>query len=352
MTSKDTDRLAEYRLLGRSGLRISPLTLGTMTFGSEWGWGSDAEGSRAVFDAYVERGGNSIDTANFYTNGTSEKLLGDFIKGRRDELVLATKYTLNMRRGDPNAGGNHRKALVQSVEASLERMQTDYIDLLWIHAWESHTPVDEAMRALDDLVRQGKILYIGMSNAPAWVVSQANTLAELRGWTSFIGLQIQYNLIRRQAERELRPMARDFDIGVMPWSPLGGGVLTGKYNRIEGSDSKLDESLRKESQEKGVSEKDLEIAAETQRIANEIGCTAAQVALAWLQAKHGVTSSIIGARTLGQLQNNLGALDIELSEAQTAKLDEVSHIDLEYPHSYLQGKRVRDFMMGGTTVVD
>jgi len=349
MTSNRQNPLAQYRLLGRSGLRVSPLTLGTMTFGTEWGWGSDEEESRAIFEAYLERGGNSIDTANFYTGGTSEKMLGRFIEKRRNRLVIATKYTLNMERGDPNAGGNHRKSLVRSVEDSLRRLGTDYIDLLWIHAWESYTPIEEFMRGLDDLVRQGRILYIGMSNAPAWVVARANTLAEIRGWTSFVGLQIHYNLLRREVERELMPMGRALGIAVLPWSPLGGGVLTGKYNG-GGQGSPLDASLRREQQAKGVSAHDLEIAAETVAIARELGCSAAQVAIAWLLGRPGVVSPVIGARTRAQLDDNLAALDVALSAQHLDRLDRVSQIDLGYPHSYLQGRRVRDFILGGTEV--
>lgn len=217
ITSLDT-----YRLLGRSGLRVSPLCLGTMTFGTDWGWGADNDTSKVIFEAYANRGGNFIDTANFYTNGTSEKLVGELIASERDRFVLATKYTMNMRPGDPNAGGNHRKNMVRSVEDSLRRLGTDYIDLYWLHAWDSTTPVDEVMRALDDLVRAGKILHVGASNAPAWKIAQANTLSELMGWTRFVAMQVEYSLAVRDVERELLPMARELDIAVLPWSPLAG----------------------------------------------------------------------------------------------------------------------------------
>src|ERR671931_812582 len=221
----------KYYLLGKSGLRVSEICIGAMTFGEEWGWGASKQDSRRVFDAYVDAGGNFIDTANKYTDGTSEKHVGEFIASDRDRFVLATKYTSNARRGDPNAGGNHRKNMIQSLEASLKRLNTDYIDLYWVHAWDPLTPIDEMMRALDDMVRAGKILYIGVSDAPAWIVSQANTLANLKGWTEFTGLQIEYSLIERTPERELLPMADALNIGVTAWSPLGGGVLTGKYNK-------------------------------------------------------------------------------------------------------------------------
>src|SRR5262245_60234114 len=224
-----------YRLLGHSGLRVSEAALGTMTFGEDWGWGSPKEESRKVFDAFREAGGNFVDTANVYTNGSSERFLGEFMEGRREEIVLATKYTNANAGTDPNASGNHRKSMVQAVEASLKRLRTDYIDLYWVHIWDGFTPVEETMRGLDDLVRQGKVLYVGISDAPAWWVAQANTLAELRGWSRFVGLQIEYSLPQRTVERELVPMARALNLGVLAWSPLSFGILTGKYH---GSGSK------------------------------------------------------------------------------------------------------------------
>ena len=236
-----------YKLLGRSGLRVSELCLGTMTFGEDWGWGASKEESRRIYDAFLAAGGNFIDTANLYTNGTSENFLGEFIGSDRGRIVLATKYTNAMPGTDPNAAGNHRKSMVQAVEASLKRLKTDYIDLYWLHIWDFLTPIDEVMRAFDDLLRAGKMLYAGISDAPAWVVSRANTMAELRGWTSFIGLQIEYSLIQRAPERELLPMARELEIGVTAWAPLASGVLTGKYTAAEHQqpkrlqDAKLDE---------------------------------------------------------------------------------------------------------------
>jgi aryl-alcohol dehydrogenase-like predicted oxidoreductase len=352
MSDDAPHKLDRYRLLGRSGLRVSPLTLGTMTFGEEWGWGSSASESRRILDRYAELGGNSIDTANFYTNGTSERCLGEFLEGRRDRFVLATKYTLSMQAGDPNAGGNHRKALLQSLEASLERLRTDYIDLLWVHAWEPRTPIDELMRALDDVVRAGKVLYIGMSNAPAWKIAQANTLADMRGWTPFVALQMQYNLVERAIEREFVPACAELNIGQMPWSPLAAGVLTGKYNRIEGQNTQLDESLRKPRQEKSVKTPALEIAAEVQRVAAELDRSAAQVSLNWLLSRPTVVSPIIGARTLAQLDDNLGALDFELSCEQRERLDQVSAISLGYPYSYLTAKSVSSYITGGADIED
>src|SRR5205807_369388 len=222
--------IMKYRLLGNSGLRVSEAALGTMTFGEEWGWGAGKDEAKKVYDAFREAGGNFIDTANLYTNGTSESYLGEFMQGHRESVVLATKYSNAAPGADPNAGGNQRKNMVQAVEASLKRLRTDYIDLYWVHIWDGITPVEEVMRGLDDVVRAGKVLYTGISDAPAWWIAQANTLAQLRGWSPFIGLQIEYSLIERTVERELIPMAKALNLGLTAWSPLSGGVLTGKYH--------------------------------------------------------------------------------------------------------------------------
>lgn len=296
------------KLLGRSGLRVSELALGTMTFGEEWGWGASKEESRKVFDAYAGAGGNFIDTANRYTEGTSERYVGEFISGDRDHFVLATKYTLQMRRDDPNFSGNHRKNLVQSLEASLQRLGTDYIDLYWLHAWDFTTPVDEVMRALDDLVRQGKILYAGISDTPAWVVAQANTLADLRGWSPFVALQIPYSLVERTPERDLLPMARTLDLAVTPWGILGSGVLSGKYNQDAATEGRASRT--------GLKDRPVAIAREVAAVALEIGCSPSQVAIAWLRHQPGVIVPILGARTVTQLADNLGALQVRL-EAPT-----------------------------------
>ena len=253
-----------YKLLGRSGLRVSELCLGAMTFGTEWGWGADKAESRRVFDMYLDQGGNFIDTANRYTEGTSEKFVGEFIADKREQIVLATKYTLAMREGDPNSAGNHRKNMVQSLEASLKRLNTDYVDLYWLHAWDFTTGFDEVMRALDDLVRAGKVLYIGISDTPAWIASQANMLADLRGWTPFTALQIEYSLIQRTVERDLLPMARALDLAVTPWGILGGGMLTGKYAK------KDDEPKRIQDDSPKLSERNFVIAAEVGKIATEL----------------------------------------------------------------------------------
>jgi len=319
-----------------------------MTFGEEWGFGADKDESKRVFDAFIEAGGNFIDTANKYTNGTSEKFVGEFMRSERDKFVLATKYTLSMDPDDPNSSGNHRKNMVQSVEASLKRLETEYIDLLWVHAWDPMTPVEEFMRALDDLVSAGKVFYVGISDAPARTVSQANTLAGLRGWSPFVGLQIKYNLLDRTPERDLLPMAKAFDIGVTPWSPLGGGVLTGKYNR-ENSDLKRytpDDPFGKMM----LNEKNLSIAAKVQQVAGDIGQTPSQVALRWLvqQKDRGVIIPIVGARSRAQLTDNLKCLEFELAAEHIEALENVSKIELGFPHDFLEYEEVRSTVYGNT----
>ena len=281
-----------YKLLGKSGLRVSELCLGTMTFGQDWGSmlaGASKEESRKIFDLFVERGGNFIDTANIYQMGTSEKHVGEFIADKRENFVVATKYTISTNPDDPNASGNHRKNLVQSVEASLKRLNTTYLDLLWIHVWDPMTPIEESMRALDDLVRSEKILYVGISDAPAWVVSQANTIADLRGWSPFIGIQIMYSLIERTPERELLPMAHALDIGVTAWSPLGGGVLSGKYSTDKKQNNKEEpKRLQVDNPISAtfVNERNLSITQEVRTIAQEINKTPSQVALNWIRQQN------------------------------------------------------------------
>jgi aryl-alcohol dehydrogenase-like predicted oxidoreductase len=337
--------LDTYRLLGRSGLRVSPLALGTATFGTEWGWGAEKAEARKLFDTYVERGGNFIDTANTYTDGSSERLLGEFARGDREGLVLATKYTTLRRPGDPNSGGPHRKSLFASVEASLRHLGTDYIDLLHLHVWDFTTPVEEVLRGLDDLVRQGKVLYGAMSNVPAWEVSRMQAIADVRGWAPLVALQVEYNLVNRTAERDLIPMARAMGLGVTPYSPLAGGLLTGKYSRADltatGADS--GESTRK-SFNLGlgmVTERSLGIADVVREVAADLGGTPAQVGLAWTLRNPDVTAPIIGARTPAQLEDNLGALEVDLTASQLARLDEASAIELGTPHDLLAGDHGR-----------
>jgi aryl-alcohol dehydrogenase-like predicted oxidoreductase len=335
-----------YKLLGRSGLRVSEICLGTMTFGEEWGWGASKEASRAVYEAYVEAGGNFVDTANRYTEGTSERFVGEFVAGDRERIVLATKYTLFNRKGDPNSAGSHRKNLVQSLEASLRRLNTSYVDVLWVHAWDPLTPADELMRALDDVVRAGKALYVGVSDTPAWVVAQSNTLADLRGWTPFVGLQIEYSLLQRHAERELLPMARALDLAVTAWGPLAGGVLSGKYaadRTATGGPARYAGNATAQR----LSERNLAIAGVVKQIAAETGRTPSQVALAWLRQRPGVVIPIVGARRAEQMRDSLESANLTLDDAHRAKLDAASAIELGFPHDFLAGENVQELVYAG-----
>jgi aryl-alcohol dehydrogenase-like predicted oxidoreductase len=318
----------KYRLMGNSGLRVSELALGAMTFGAR-DWGVDEDESRRVYDGFREAGGNFIDTANIYSEGRSESFLGEFLQGDRERVVLATKYTGPTRGRDVNAVGNSRKNMMDSLHRSLKRLRTDYVDLYWVHARDFSTPIEEVMRGLDDLVRQGKVLYVGVSDTPAWEVSRANMLAELRGWTAFVGLQIRYSLLDRAVERDLLPMAKALDLTVTPWDTLGSGVLTGKYNRDASTAGRA--RLRGE-----VKQRDLEIAQEVLRVADEVGRTPAQVALNWVRQGLGVIVPLVGARTREQLDDNLRCLEFELEPAHKERLDAASRIDLGFPHDFLR----------------
>lgn len=330
-----------YRLLGPSGLRVAEVALGTMTFGDTIPWGAPRDECRRIFDAYAEAGGNFIDTAPNYTGGMSEQLVGEFVAGERDRFVVATKYTMHPHTGDPNIAGNHRKNLVRALDGSLRRLGTDYIDLYWVHAWDGLTPVEELMRALDDQVRAGKILYVGISNAPAWVIAQANTLAALRGWTLFVGLQISYNLIERTAERDLLPMARAFGLGVSAWGPLGSGLLTGKYNEPDRAEQRrLDTSTAVTADERNLA-----VAAIVGAVAAELDLSAAQVALAWVRQR-GILP-LLGARTTAQFAANLASLALTLDADQLARLDAASAIELGYPHDFLARENIRASVSGG-----
>ncbi len=332
-----------YKLLGHSGLRVSELCLGAMTFGDDRGWGASPAESRRIFDAFAEAGGNFIDTADIYTEGNSEKLVGEFVAGDRERFVLATKYSNSFPLGDPNAAGNHRKNMVQSLEASLKRMQLDYIDLYWLHAWDFMTPVEEVMRAFDDLVRAGKILYAGISDTPAWIVSRADALADFRGWSRFVAIQVEYSLVERTVERELLPMAKALDLGVTAWSPLGSGLLTGKYTRD--ADQKTQRRLDQEAF-KEIDDEVYSVAREVDRVAEELGKSSSQVALNWLRQRGGVLP-IIGARTLDQLRENCDCLDFRLEEDQIERLNKVSQIELGFPHDFLTSEVPRNFLYGG-----
>ncbi|TNE64692.1 MAG: aldo/keto reductase [Bacteroidetes bacterium] len=332
----------KYRLFGKTGLRVSELCLGTMTFGTEWGWGADKTESQRIFDTYANAGGNFLDTANRYTEGTSERWLGEFIKSDRHHFVLATKYTLRDGLGDPNFAGNHRKNMMRSVEDSLRRLDTDFIDLLWVHAWDFMTPVEEVLRGLDDLIRSGKVHYIGISDTPAWVVSQANTIAELRGWTAFAGLQIEYSLLQRTPERDLLPMARHFNMAVTPWGALGGGALTGKYLKGE-SGRVVPESKRR-------SDRANAIAAAVVKEADALGVNPGHLALHWTWRRDPQLTviPIVGARTAVQLEDSLHCLQVEAPASTIEALDAVSAIEPGFPHEFLASDNVRDLVTAGT----
>jgi aryl-alcohol dehydrogenase-like predicted oxidoreductase len=339
--------LDHYVTLGRSGLRVSPFCLGAMTFGEDLGWGSGVKESESIIDRYLGLGGNFIDTANLYTKGHSEKIIGDHV-GRhghkRDRLVIATKFSGNLYVGDPNGGGSSRKSIVAACEQSLRRLQTDYVDLYWLHNWDQHTPIEETMAALDDLVHAGKVRYLGVSDTPAWKATQAQLIAQFRGWAPFVGLQIEYSLLERTVEGELMPMARELGLGVTPWSPLKGGILSGKYTRQNAGSVQPDRVWAASD----LHDKAYAVIGELQRIAGQLDTTVARVALAWVQGRPGVTSTILGARTLAQLDDNLKALDITLGAEQSAALDTLTTPTLNFPAEILTIARM--VHAGGTTI--
>lgn len=340
--------LAHYVTMGHSGLRVSPLCLGAMTFGKEWGWGSEPEEAKRIIDAYLERGGNFIDTANGYTKGHSEAIIGEHLthdRKKRDRVVIATKFTTNMFKGDPNGGGSNRKAIIAQCEESLRRLRTDYIDLYWLHAWDQTTPIEETMRALDTLVETGKVRYIGFSDTPAWKCAQAQTMALLRGWSPLIALQIEYSLLQRTVEGELMPMARELGIGVTPWGPLRGGALSGKYKRADKGKHEAGRGARVTS---FLDDKTFDLLDLMDRFAKELSTTVPRIALAWVQGRPGVTSTIIGARTMQQLEDNIGALEVKLTAAQVAELDAATKPVLPFPTDMLG--MVPSFAFGGTTI--
>jgi aryl-alcohol dehydrogenase-like predicted oxidoreductase len=345
-----------YRLFGRSGLRVSELALGTMTFGTDWGWGAGRDECRKMFDTYAEAGGNFVDTANNYTNGTSERIVGELVAADRDHFVLATKYSLSTRPDDPNAGGNHRKSLVRAVEASLERLGTDYLDLLWLHMWDGMTPVEEVVRSLDDLVRAGKVLYVGVSDTPAWAVARAVTLAELRGWTAFCGLQVPWSLADRGVEREHLPLAAALDLAVTPWGVLESGELTGKYLATAqpaggaAVDPASGPGRPTRSRPEEVSPRVNDLAREVMAVAAELGRSPAQVAIGWVrQQEFGCpVIPIVGARSAAQLADNLGCLDVRLTREQLDRLAAASAFQLGFPRSFLESDHVRGLIFGRT----
>jgi aryl-alcohol dehydrogenase-like predicted oxidoreductase len=319
--------LDSYVTLGRSGLRVSPFTLGTMTFGEDNGWGAPPAEAEAMLDEYLARGGNSIDTANIYTLGHSEQIIGDYLAARpglRDRLVLGTKFFANLWPGDPNGGSAGRKAMIKQAEDSLRRLRTDYVDVYWLHNWDPVVPIEETMRALDDLVTAGKVRYVGVSDLPAWKAAEADLVARFRGWSPVIGMQVEYSLLERTPEGELLPMAAERGIGVLPWGPLRGGLLSGKFSRRQTENDSKRAWVRATGADYAV----LDVVDE---VADETGASPAAVALSWVRHRSAITSTLIGARRLDQLRSNLDAVDVRLTEAQVRRLDEVSEPTLDFP---------------------
>jgi len=340
--------LNHYVTLGRSGLRISPFCLGAMTFGEDLGWGTSVADSCRIMDRFIDRGGNFIDTANGYTKGHSEAIIGEHLahdRKKRDRVVIATKFVTNMFLGDPNGGGSSRKAVIAQCEESLRRLRTDYIDLYWLHAWDKTTPVDETMRALDALVEQGKVRYLGFSDTPAWKTAQAQTTAHLRGWSPLIALQIEYSLLQRTVEGELVPMAQELGLGITPWGPLRGGALSGKYKRADKGKHEAGRGARVTNY---LDDRTFDLLDLMGAIAKELGTTVPRIALAWVQSRPGVTSTIIGARTMEQLDDNIGALDVKLTPEHIAALDRASTPVLPFPADMLS--MVPAISYGGTTI--
>lgn len=352
----DTKFLSHYYLLGKSGLRVSPLCLGTMTFGTEWGWGTPTETAKSIFFRYLEAGGNFIDTADMYTNGTSEEMIGNFVEDAnlRDQVVIATKFTFNAMPGNPNAGGNGRKNIRRALEGSLKRLRTDYVDLYWLHDWDCLTPIEEVISTLNDLVREGKILHIGLSNVPAWYLSRMQTISELRGWEKICALQLEYSLVERNIEHEYIPAAIELGMGICPWSPLASGLLTGKYRRQENNingEGRLQVLANSGNPAFAkFTERNWKIVDVLLKVAQETGNSPSQVALNWLAHKPGVTSILIGATKLSQLDDNLHALDFTLSPALFQELEKASQQDTPYPYTFFNPS-IQNMVTGGAHVV-
>jgi len=331
----------KYKTLGRSGLHVSELCLGTMTFGEDWGWGASKEESRKIFDAFAGAGGNFIDTSSNYTAGTSERFIGEFIKDERDRFVIATKYSLRVGKGhafDPNHGGNSRKSMLRNVEESLRRLNTETIDLLYLHMWDFMTPVEEVLQTVDHLIASGKVLYFAFSDTPAWVVSSAIAKADAYGWSKPIALQVPYSVLDRGVERAELPMAREHGLGILPWGLLDSGVLTGKY-------SQPSDEPRRESK---VGERELKAGEAVTKVAREVGCTPAQAAINWVRQKPGNIIPILGCRTLAQAKDNLACLDFCLTDAQMSELDALADFKMGFPLGFLKSDHVGDMLFGET----
>jgi aryl-alcohol dehydrogenase-like predicted oxidoreductase len=345
----------EYVLLGRSGLRVSRFCLGTMTFGTEWGWGSPEDTSRQIFNEFLNSGANFIDTADGYTNGTSEALIGKFLKerGDRDRVVLATKFGFGREEGNPNSGGNGRKNIYSALHGSLRRLQTDYVDLYWLHNWDTLTPAEEVMSTLDDLVRSGKVRYIGFSNCSGWYLGSAQTITQLRGYAPVVGLQLEYSLVERNIEREHVPAALEFGMGITPWSPLASGLLTGKYqgsgNQLSG-EGRLHAVREHPAFASLFTEKNWAIAGESVKVAQQIGRSAAQVALNWVTNRPAVSSTIIGASKIQQLKDNLASLEFAIPSELLKRLDDISRPEIHYPYNFFTGEFTK-MVSSGTTVL-
>lgn len=350
-----TPSLAHYYTLGRTGLRVSRLALGTMTFGTDWGWGTEKDTARQLFDAYADAGGNFFDTADLYTNGTSETWLGEFVaeRGLRDKAVIATKFTYNPEPGNPNAGGNGRKNILRAVEGSLKRLGTDYIDLYILHTWDQVTPAEEVMRTFDDLVRSGKVRHIGLSDVPAWYASRAQTIAELRGYEPISSLQLEYSLTERNIEHEFTALGTQHGMGITAWSPLAMGLLSGKYRPSEdkGSGDGRLETMKDSTGPsfQKFSPRNWTIVAELEAVAKELNRGMAQVALNWVANRPGVASVIIGATKLTQLKDNMEALSFEIPAALLARLDAASKPEPTFPYTFFEaGQQAR--IAGGVAV--
>lgn len=342
-----------FYTLGNSGLRVTRLALGTMTFGTEWGWGAEKESARSLFDAYVEASGNFFDTADAYTSGTSESWLGEFVaeRGLRDKAIISTKFSMNIAApGNPNAAGNGRKNILRAVEGSLKRLGTDYIDLYILHCWDRLTPPEEVMRTMDDLVRSGKVRHVGLSDVPAWYASRAQTLAEFRGYEPVSALQLEYSLVERSIEHEFTPLASRYGMGLMVWSPLASGLLSGKYRADAESKGRLD--MMRDTSNPGFrkfSDRNWAIVAELEKVSAELGCSMAQVALNWVATQPGVASVIVGATKPAQLDDNLAALDFTIPPPLRARLDAASAPAVPFPHSFF-GPEIQGGLTGGATV--
>jgi len=330
-----------YKLLGKTGIKVSELCLGTMTFGTDWNFGSDKDESKKIFDAFINAGGNFFDSANIYTKGTSEKYLGEFIKSERENIVVASKYSLT-ESGKINLSGNSRKNMNQSIEGSLKRLGTDYIDLYYIHAWDFLVAPEEMMRNLEYLLASGKILSIGISDAPAYIAAKCNTISELRGWNQFAAYQVEYCLTERTADREIIPLCEHDDMTFCGFGPLAAGLLTGKY---------LTDNDEPKRMTKGVSPRlsdvNLALSSKLNDLAKEFGYTPSQLAIRWAMQQYKKSSPIFGARSLKHIEENLKVLDFSLNDSQMSLLDEISQIGPNNPNNFLKLPRVEEILYAG-----